>query len=130
MATFKATVISENRKRNTQMVSVKWDGKTITRHLINWQGKHPDDSLPKQYAKRGKEILNGDQYIAQVQKEIARFNVMKPDEQAALSPVERAAAFTLINFLPELKATLTTLIDSLANDQKANPLIVDYDPEG
>lgn len=112
-------------KRGKMMVSVHLGNKSVTRHLINGQGRHPDDAIPALHERHAKRVNALRERVQELTKGIvaAEEEIAKKGKQAdaarLILPVARVAR----------TASETDLAASLlAQEQELteNPVMVEY----
>lgn len=129
-ATYPARLISAGKKG--AMVVVKFEGKSITRHVVNGRGKHPDDGLPAMHETLSNKVKKLTFELNEIRDLVAK------GEKALLDPAYNAAAKSILaKTLPTWRISLLTLPSQIHNAEKnlvalctSDPLIVRYDLSG
>lgn len=69
-------------KKGKACITTMYERKSVTRHVENWIGKHPDDTLPKQYEAKRKILVEYEQTISSLETAITALQKKSPhDEQ-------------------------------------------------
>lgn len=118
-------VLSSSKDGKRLMVSVKFEGKTVTRHIIDGMGRHPDDSRPKFQSKLYARVVDLNQDIAKLEKAIAAATL-----EVERKGKDRVAAREAIPAIEARKVTISISRDAAVQqyetEVKENPLMVEY----
>jgi hypothetical protein len=115
-------IISTDKKGKMQ-VTVRFNNKTVTRHLQNMQGKHPDDSLPSSYNRRLSRIADMKLNLEAFRSELAKLEKIQTEKPK--KETEEKLKY-LRETLPKLQEIFTQTKDLLKLDMMENPLTVTY----
>jgi hypothetical protein len=124
-SSYKIERVVSSGKKGAQEVTVRFGKKSVTRHLINGRGKHPDDSIPELHAQLNKRVgeLQGalnklDEGIKNAEREVEK-NGPQADEAKRFLPIARIARATT-------DARLKDATDARDREEVENPLFVQY----
>jgi hypothetical protein len=116
-------VISGTKDR--QMVTVKFENKTVTRHIIDGFGRHPDDKRPKLQSKMLTRIQGLRDDIAKLERAeaAAQTEVAKKGRDWRLA---QEAIPLIQSKLVDTRAYLAGTVGVYEQEVKENPLQVQY----
>lgn len=108
MNTYKIHKIVSTGKRGKLQITTMFEGKSVTRHIVNGVGRHPDDTLPKQYSRvmgviddLTKEINRRAEWLAEVELPKNRDKVDK-DQVKVVTSQKQAYEMSLLSVQEEL----------------------------
>ena len=114
-------------KRGKQMISVRFNGRTITRHTVNGVGRHPDDGLTRRHALADAIVTDITKELNPVLDGLSQGNKVI---EANKNKMEVAAVRKLIPTLIIRKATIEAALELATNardlDRTENPAMVRY----
>lgn len=111
--------ISRGRKQGHAQITVAFQGRSVTRHIINGIGRHPDDTIPGLHQRLHEAISENEGLTADKKMAMAVLAEKKPKGWVDLAAKMQREVRVLEEALPGLKA-------SLAAVQKEDPLMVRY----
>lgn len=118
-------VISTGKKGHAQIV-VLFNGQSVTRHIINNVGRHPDDTIPALHNRLRENIENNKKLTTD---KAAAINILT-DEKLRPKNIKPAQAVALVASMAieigKLKDELPMLEEALRTVQKEDPLMVNY----
>ncbi len=120
-------VLSANAKKGTMMVTVKFNGRTVTRHIKNGQGKHPDDNVPKMHD-RANSSVNEVRGILRGLEETVRVgnvNILKMVD-GSLKDVARVVLDDIVNRKNTTEEILKDAERRQTQLENENPIYVEY----
>lgn len=117
-AEFKIHRVVSSGSKGTQIL-VLFNGKSVTRHIVNGVGRHPDDSLPTLYKKLEDRLSEAKSSKAQAEEAIPMLEKTKAKyyQQHILDLQKKIKQYE------DSAATLATALDQV---RKENPLMVRY----
>jgi hypothetical protein len=111
--------ISRGKKKGHAQITVNFQGRSVTRHIINGVGRHPDDTIPALH-KRLRDLTDENEAMTRDKKAaIALLEQKKPKGWMDLAAKMQREIRVLEEALPNLKL-------ALASVQKEDPLMVNY----
>ncbi len=113
-----AKIISTGSKGRAQ-VTVQFQGRTVTRHIVNGVGRHPDDSLPAHHRKLEERLSEAKCNISHKEEAIVKFTKEKPTDWEKFVVILQADILRLKNDLPTLENALEIV-------RKEDPLMVNF----
>ena len=134
--------LSSNAKRRTAMVTVEFQGRVFTRHIKDGIGRHPDEDLPKIYAKLEERIEENKQFQQDKLEAIAALQNFGQQKPKGLEDIMRKAAIEILtgmtvekakDLVVKMELERQRLVDELQVMQlsldamkKEDPLMVSY----
>lgn len=92
MNTYSIHKIVSTGKRGKLQITTMFEGKSVTRHIVNGVGRHPDDTLPKHYAVIQNIINTNRQEIAKRAEWLAEAENPKNKQKVDLDTMKAVAA--------------------------------------
>lgn len=121
MNTYKIHKIVSTGKRGKLQITTMFEGKSVTRHIVNGVGRHPDDTLPKHYDRMISNINNLNEEIKRRVEWLAEADSPKNKEKVDKA-TRQAVADQKVEYENALLAASTVYTNLITND----PLQVRY----
>jgi len=116
--------IVSSGKKGKAMIIVNFNCRSITRHVVNGMGRHPDDSIPAVHKRLEDELENNKRDTDNKREAIAILQRQPPKH---LKPVEITTLLAkLAAEVRDLEAVRPIIEDALSNVRKEDPLMVRY----
>ncbi len=113
-----AKVVSAGIKGRAQ-VTVQFQGRTVTRHIVNGVGRHPDDNLPAHHRKLEERLSEAKRNISHKEGAIVEFTKKKPNHWEDFVAILQGDILNIKNALPFIENALEIV-------RKEDPLMVNF----